>query len=369
MTSARVPRLTALTGVLAALGLVAGGCTAAGSHPTGGPASASVTVADAQFLVASGGPAEDHAALDALTWTRFDPAAAYLRGPHFALRVAGSATVGELTPELLTASGLYRVTLADGSPLPTGQPLRAATGQEFLLIRLTDAGFPHFHGVNPSYTLVVAGQPRAVREQYLSGGAVLVASVPAGSPVTLAVDDKQRVQSVDLRTGVAADRVPLEYPERGGKVDSLGDIFDPRITAAKADDGLPYFSVDVNATLLPWTEAKGWAPAGRGWLELVVQATLLIGCHVKLDLGRSLTIRAGGKAVPVSGTLDLKGTYLGSDSVTVAVDVPAGTTSLTVSLSTHATVTTTDGQPAAYVRYANKNSAATLTLAPVGKQG
>ncbi len=377
MTSARVPRpLSVLLVALTAAAALAACGPAAATDPAAGDASPTASagaVADARF-VATGHARTARAALDSLHWSSFDPAAAYLRGPHFALRLAGVATVPELSPELLDACGITAVQLPDGTKLPAGQGLRAAPGAEFLLTRAVNAGFSHFSDNTPAgFAVVVDGASRPLAATSLGADQIVLASVPIGSKVQLAVADAQRTQTIDLRTGTAGGRVPLEYPERGAGVSSLGDLFLPEVSAAQADQAMAGYTLDVTVTLLPWTPEKGWAPAGHGWLEVAVSSVLTVRGEVKLDLGRSLTLRTtGGHTVPLTGTLDIKtaGEMIKEGpSLTEAVDVPADTTGLTVTLFTHGAVLTTGGKPGDYRRYANKHSTATLTLAPVQQQG
>ncbi len=361
MTTMRVPRLLALLVVVP----VAAGCVSRSAlHPTGGSTGRSsglISVpAPAELAIAVSGGG-DKVAAD--TWKAF-PADASLRGPHFTVRVAGSAVLTEVTGELLRNSEMRVPDLPGSGELSTTQALRPAKGYELLLAPLiTDGRTAYDDDAQVSYAVLADGVSHPITAGPAVVGRAVLASVPVGAPALLAVTDAGRTQTLDLRTGVRAQTVPLEYPERDGISDGMQDLFLPGTKAANVSTADAYYGLSVHARLLPWSPGKGWAPDGQGWLELDIESTLGVQGHIVVDLGKSLTIRTGaGQAVPVAGTLDLKSPDKGMALVSLVVAVPADTTKLTLTLRSSATVRTTSGSAGAYTRLASYRSSGTVEL-------
>src|SRR5262245_15268404 len=78
------------------------------------------------------------------TWTDFPAATAFLRGPHFGLRLASSTTATELSQRDLASLGLADDLLGKDSE-PT-DVLRAPPGTEFLMAIAASGPMPHYGG-------------------------------------------------------------------------------------------------------------------------------------------------------------------------------------------------------------------------------
>jgi hypothetical protein len=283
------------------------------------------------------------------------PATAVLGGPDFAVYLSETATVDHLDADWLRAARLAEDT--------TG-PLRAAEGQELLLVRLSD--IPALRGSRPvgvwkdvQASVVVAGTPRRLADAQ-ADEAVLVAAVPKGAPAQLTVSDQGRTQSVDLRTGAVGPGAIREYtlpPVKGGV-----DYY----TAARPSPSFPGSTkVEVSATLRSYSSSGGWAPRGRTWLTVAVEVTLSGPEKIagELDLASSLRLRSGGKMLRVpAGKAEVaqQGLLEFVASGSVAIAVPANLRSVTVSCTPNGRLTY-DGRPLTY--RAVGSTSATLTLA------
>jgi hypothetical protein len=255
------------------------------------------------------------------------PETAVLGGPDFAVYVSETATVDQLDAEWLRAA---RVTKE-----ATG-PLRAAEGQELLLVRLSN--IPALRDSQPvvgvwkdvQASVVVAGTPRRVATPR-ADESVLVAAVPKGAPAQLTVTDRGRTQSIDLRTGAVGPGAIREYtrPPVKGAVDFY--------SAAQPS---PYFvsstRVEVSASLRSYNTVDGWAPAGRLWLTVAVEVTISGDGTTagEVDLAASMRVRSGGKTLRVPAAkadLSRQGLleFVGSGSFTTGV--PAKLRKVTVS--------------------------------------
>jgi hypothetical protein len=192
-----------------------------------------------------------------------------LQGPHFMYAFVGWAVVkGELPPVVCEALNL------DGGAKP-------APGHEFVVLqshakwhipaRLDDSGG------GPERVELIAGKttrPSPTDLSIIEGA--LVVSVPVGERAALRVTDEGRTQTLDLRTGEREkDAVPGYYPIRRGEFSETpgdGDHFMVRVSGRGAS-GIPagkrfvgLHLGELEATLQPWVEGRGWAPSGKLWL-------------------------------------------------------------------------------------------------------
>jgi hypothetical protein len=349
--------------LLLVVALAVAGCEPApGSRGSAGASPApSQAVAPADFVEATPQMRNPGASLTGTGWKPLDPAVSYLLGPHFSVALAATATAGELAAQDLDDSGL---------PLTGVQPeqgLRAAPGHEFLLVRGGKGAYATYpEGSYAHYTLVVDGHAQPFDGRFGGENSLLMASVPAGSPVRLEIADADRTQSIDLRTGAVGTVVASEHPQRVASVEDLADIYVAGAPNKPVDQQIAFYSLDVKMRLMGWETSHGWAPEGQAWLVVTVKSSMLLDGEIKLDLGKSLLLRTGaGKAVPLSGVLDIR-ISISDDgaSSTQAVAVPATTTSVSVTLTTHGTPLTSSGQRADTVRMSSSHTHATLTLAP-----
>ncbi|MEV4137526.1 hypothetical protein AB0J72_35800 [Dactylosporangium sp. NPDC049742] len=297
--------------VVAACGLLAG----CGGEAVKAPASALpsvVAVAEELAVVAGGGIAVPAA--------KQLPASAAIGGPDYAVRLTEVGTADHLEPTVVTQFG--KMQSATGVPRDASGPIAAGQGKEFVFARL--AAVPGLE-TQPSAVvkarLRVGDKARPV-EGIVSPNSVLVALVPAGAPVTLVVSDADKDQSIDLRTGavgpgaVAAYLKPRPYGQTSYKL--LGQISgEPSQTSVE---------IEVSAALEPFDHRlQGtWAPAGRTWLRVWVEAKLTsIGVlDGTVDMRQSLQLTANGKAVTVEASnADVVGETVPTNGYTIRDEV------------------------------------------------
>jgi hypothetical protein len=218
------------------------------------------------------------------------PDEAVLTGPHYSVRVLGTATMARLDP------GPAHVASPDTAD-PVRLPLLPGQGKEFLLIRVGDVTVGE--GARIAVHLTVAGQSRPLPRQVLTLDETTVVTVPAGTEPVLVVTEEDRSQSLSLRTGRrGSDAIAGYYPKRTGRADfaeiaSVGD-------APNALEAI----ITVNCTVgpLPFATGRGWAPEGKLWLVAACRAAASgWGAETylkdaRIDLGRTLTARDAGGA-------------------------------------------------------------------------
>jgi hypothetical protein len=334
---------------LGALLATGSSCARGGSAPTSST-SAADSVAPADYAEVT-----PVVRMDPIPGATKLPATAVLGGPDFAVHLAETATVDHLDAEWLRRARLA----ADSAG-----PLRAAPGQELLLVRLSDIAAlrdrrPAGVWNDVQASIVVAGKPRRLANPQ-AGDAVLVAAVPKDAPVQLTVIDQGRTQSIDLRTGAVGPGAIREYtlPPMKGAVE-----YDLLVRPS------PFFpsatDLELSAILRPYDARSGWAPPGRAWLTMSIKLRLSGPETIAGDLDRaaSLRLRSSGKALRVpAGKAEVSQENLiefaASDSFVTSV--PAGLRSVTVSFIPKGRLTY-DGRPLAY-RAAGSTSA-TLNLA------
>ncbi len=343
--------------------VLAGGCSSSGDGEpgTGTPGATRPIAADHVEIEAVGGIDEMR-----LTGVRsFPEETATLRGPSFSYSVVASVTTGTLTADQASFFGL-----------PSGAA--PAPGHELLLVELDPARAylpPDAMRVSPQRVEVVAGSVtrRLPPESTLTG--TLVMSVPTGSRPVLRVTDKGRTQSLDLSTGRrGADAVAGYYPVRRFewqpselKTSSL-QLSGPGTAGLSAGERLAGMQLDdVEGTLLPYVEGRGWARKGRAWLSLKAEidyTRLSAGTsksdRITVDL-RSFTVTGSdGTRYPVSGRPLVIGQPTSPTDFPVGqggagrllLDVPATLSRATVSYTFSGTIRLPKG-PVSYSIYAD----------------
>ncbi|WP_027343510.1 hypothetical protein [Hamadaea tsunoensis] len=314
-----------ITWLAAALLLTA--CTSDPGEPhlTASPSASPATVVAGDFLQVTSGRPEATSDVSHAQKS-IDPQQATLIGPTFAARFDWTATVPRIGAE-------------DAVSLRLDGPIEAPAGQELFLAHLAKEQ-PKTLGV-PDTTpaavkLTVGDHTRTLAGTVPYGDATYIVAVPAGAPVRYAVTDKQRTQTLDLRTGKrAADAIAGFYPTFEAK--SVWLKSEVRLDPRKGD-----LTVAGGLTLVPWTQEHGWAAAGRGWLVYEASFNQIIGYEddEKVDVRRSLTVLAGGKAYPAVAdivTPGFTGSLTDAGRATVYFSVPAGTRSATIKLTPHGT--------------------------------
>ncbi|MEV0272111.1 hypothetical protein AB0H43_25310 [Hamadaea sp. NPDC050747] len=247
---------------------------------------------------------------------------AVVRGPFFEAAETEVATLDHLTTEQVSALRLKASASAEPG-LPT--PVNADHAVEIVVAVLENREATQI----PDYATKVVGAEtivgtlhvgeRTTPVQIASGRTVLVVGVRTGAPVSLEFlgpasqqkPNSGHTQSLDLRTGKrAADAVGLYYPLRQVKLgQQIGPSMLGEVHGGPTDGYLINLSLRVGqATLLPYTWTRGWAPRGQGWL--VIEGTVNAGfagtgasCTTAVPSGpatRSIEVSVNGKMI--SGT-------------------------------------------------------------------
>lgn len=225
--------------------------------PTPSAAAPTVAAVDAGFARLASVPGQAAEVAGART---FDPAAARLQGPGFAVSVPAVGRVtGPLPDRVAGPFGL------DAGATP-------AAGHELLLVDLERTeGQPSSSGAADPLRIEVAG--RVVRATGLLSGTAAV-SVPTGTRPLLRITAAGRTQTLDLGTGRrGSDAIAGYYPLRTGSFDAdygatTGLILYGAGVAGKSrDDRLASVQLDdTSATLEPYQGR--WAKPGRAFLVL-----------------------------------------------------------------------------------------------------
>ncbi|MEV6965576.1 hypothetical protein AB0M47_10695 [Hamadaea sp. NPDC051192] len=267
---------------LTLLAVVAAGCTTPQPEPEPTPSGPAAEVVAPDYVrMAQNSPSEASPLLrqkHPLT-----PADAAIIGPEYAVAFDWTATVSRIDEDDATRMGLPGA-------------IAAPSGAEFFLVHVAQPS-PRPVGksgaLTPATQVVVAGQARPLSVRFGRNG-VLVISAPTGAPVLLKMTDKGRTQTLDLRTGKrGSDANPLFYTRYAMK------DFDVRTNIRPPEPGR--IGMSGSLALLPWTEDRGWAPSGKAWLHFEGSLYQLLADTdgpVTLDLSRSITVMAGGKAYP-----------------------------------------------------------------------
>ncbi|MET7421541.1 hypothetical protein [Dactylosporangium sp. NPDC005555] len=278
-------------GVVLACGLLAG----CGGKPVTVPASAAppkASVAEELAVLAGGGIAVPAA--------KQLPAGSAIAGPDYAVRLTEVGAADHLEPAVVTQFG--RMQSATGVPRDASGPIAAGAGKEFVFARLAEVPGRRTEPSPAVKARLRVGDKARPVEGLVAPDSVLVALVPAGAPVKLVVTDADKDQTVDLRTGavgpgaVAAYLKPRPYGETSFKL--VGQVSgEPHQTDVE---------ITVSAALEPYDHRRQgtWAPAGRTWLRVWVEAkfTALGSLGGTVDMRQSLQLTAGGKAVTVEAS-------------------------------------------------------------------
>ncbi len=228
------------------------------------------------------------------------PAKAAIGGPDYAVRLAEVGTAERLEPVVVAQFG--KMQSATGVPRDATGSIAAGPGKEFLFVRLAEVpGVKREPSPKVTARLRVGEQARPV-EGLVAPNTVVVALVPAGAPVTLVVTNESRDQSVDVRTGAVGAGAVAAYlkPRPFGETTYS-------VTGQVAGDAMPSkVDITVSAALEPYDHRQQgtWAPAGRTWLRVWVDVTVMCVCTLAgtVDLKQSLQVSAGGKVITVEAT-------------------------------------------------------------------
>jgi hypothetical protein len=231
-----------------------------------------------------------------------------LRGPHFSYVFGSSGTVTKLSAAQAQLVGIKGAVVA----APGHELVLAATP----LSNNTESDVRE--GRPDKIEMVVNGtaKPFTFDGPALLWHGVVVASVPTGAHPVLRVTDAGRPQSLDLRTGRRGpDAVAGYYPIRAGSGDVDSDhagpwvrLSGPGAAGLTGQSRLAAVHVsDVDYTLWPWLPSRGWAPAGKVWLDLQVSMSYWrpsAGAHGE-DTVRiapsSFRLADAGGTIPLSG--------------------------------------------------------------------
>jgi hypothetical protein len=305
---------------------------AAGCDGTKGATGAAATAAASPSASASAAPPVPDSYAEVLTTRHardlgaagigngrpFDPAAAWLRGPHFAFALAESAGVSWVTDKAAAQFGMAG-----------NRGVRPGDGRELLVARFAAAPLPvPYDGGNPVAEVVVGAERRGLKGA-VHAGTVIAVSVPVGAAASLSVTDEGRTQSVDLRTGAVSGRIDGYAEDFRDRVSGMGGWIDaPGI-------GKTPVSLSLELKLTPFVPGRGWAAAGRSWLAYTATASLLdVDLSCTVDLSRGLTFSGSGFRAAGAGTASARpfpGSNAASpvESAEQAIDVPAGVREVT----------------------------------------
>jgi hypothetical protein len=380
MRTRMVSRIVALgCSAVVALGPVA--CQAGGAPTPGQSASAAAgSLVASDDFVAMVNPI-DRAMLDTsgITWKAL-PAGATLVGPHVGLRFARIGTLSEVTQAQRTMLQMDDRSdpdhpLAGLDGLGT-RPLHARSGHEFVLIDVVDGPVPGLTATglgtqlgDASAALVIAGQTRPVGISAAVGtGELALAVIPAGAPVSIAVTDSGRTQTLDLRTGKrAGDAIAGYYPLLSG-----GRLFEELIHINGVDKSGDWtlLGTGLDVRLQPYIDGKGWAAPGRAWLTIDFDVSLLeVDTSITVDVSKSLTLHGPGGSVlrlPAGTRITAKegSNTLPFGTGALAIDVPASLRRLTATYTTNATITKVGSStPLSWTRR-SRSTSGTIQLVP-----
>jgi hypothetical protein len=153
---------------------------------------------------------------------------------------------------------------------------RPADGEEFRAVSVTitpdeNAGAGSVD-VTPAYS-VKAGSQRIAADlgrdssgQPVSGAQVLVVSVPKGQDAELVVSVAGVDQALSVRTGDRTSTTAAAYYRENSKI-AVGQRY-PSQHVTVGQFQLGHQVTFTEATVTPFDPDKGWAPAGKAWLEL-----------------------------------------------------------------------------------------------------
>jgi hypothetical protein len=262
-----------------------------------------------------------------------DPDQAYVTTPHYNIGLDAVLTTTTLDQPQINAVGLN----STRSGPPVYGPLNAEPGHEFLLAHTVGGPRGRAYaqpGGKAEVAIRIGDRTSTVSADEVNWGLVLV-QVPVGTDPFLVVTDAGRTLSISLRTGKRGESVP-SYRVLGGlaglktviEVDRFGQI---------------PLELTLGASLLPYVDGRGWAPAGHAWLD-VSPSAMVVGEDVDLHLALPASFEVRGASGPFlvlpAGSLDTTATMsLGSGGTVAFFDVPDNLRSLRYLIRLNLTVT------------------------------
>lgn len=214
-----------------------------------------------------------------MTATAYPDGSGFLTGPHFSVRLAWRATGPAVTEQAV-------------GPLASIDPTRAADGEEVLVVAVDPSPrggqWELGDDAKPTAELVAADRVTALELLPLAdsetiapipqGGALVVASVPTGAPVTLRVTDAGRTQSLDVRTGrLGEDAIAAYYRPNTQELSQSTELTAAVTSSPYGTDPTPLTMAFEPAAgspghpiamLAPYRPAAGWARPNRAWLTV-----------------------------------------------------------------------------------------------------
>lgn len=290
------------------------------------------------------------------------PTSSALAGPHYAVALSAVAVATELTAAQLSELAI---------PVPGTAGLHAAAGSELLVVHVDDQVPPvtllPMVGAAPVATVVVAGQSRPLGA-VPAADSVLVVNAPVGAAVSLTIRDANQLQSIDLRSGRPSGERPLFLPQYTGVAQLLDRVHVDGVDASRHSQPI---TVVLTATLRPYVNKGGWAPAGKVWLDVDAVLSVPTPISVSLNLASSLTLRAPDGSVlhlPPDAVLRASSDPDASGSRTAhwtgPVAVPAGLRSLRIGFAVTGTVTRAGSATPLTYGHIQQHSDTPLQLAP-----
>lgn len=150
---------------------------------------------------------------------------------------------------------------------------RAADGEEFRAVKVKIAADPDAPkgsvGTAPAYVVKAGSQQTAIdlgKDPKATDGETVVVSVPRGQDADLVVTVAGVGQSLSVRTGDRTSTTAAAYYRQNTKVSVNKQFPSQHVTVGQFQLGHQITFTD--ATVSPFDSDKGWAPAGKVWLEL-----------------------------------------------------------------------------------------------------
>ena len=267
----------------------------------------------------------------------------------------------------LTATQLTELAM----PVPGTAGLHAAAGSELLVVHVDDQVPPAtvlpVVGAAPVAAVVVSGQSRPLGA-VPAADSVLVVNAPVGAAVSLTIRDANQLQSIDLRSGRPGGERPLFLPQYTGVVQLLDRVHVDGVDASRHSQPI---TVMLTATLRPYVNKGGWAPAGKVWLDVDAVLSVPPPISVSLNLASSVTLRAPDGTVlhlPPDALLRASSDPDASGSRTAhwtgPVAVPASLRSLRIGFAVTGTVTRAGSATPLTYGHIQQHSDTPLQLAP-----
>ncbi|MBO3744268.1 hypothetical protein [Actinoplanes flavus] len=282
-------RIRGLLALVLASGLVVtavAGCDVSAPAPVTAPSSTpAITIADPHMIT-------DVSTFIDLPDPKAAPAGAALDGPSYRFHIVETATTVFLDGDFLP----YFKT---GDATPAG-PVSAGPDNEFLLIRLSGqvgkkayVMFPAPLTDNEQVKIRVGDETRVMPGLQGSDG-VLLLVVPIGSPVTLAVTEAGRTQSIDLRTG-KPDAQSAALAAGSAEGEANWDVYG-RYPGDKIGGQV---NVKASAYLTPFDGT--YAKPGKIWLDVNLELSYWSWRELggSLNAAKSIQVKVGGRTLTV----------------------------------------------------------------------